>query len=39
VTDALLLEGGVDLFIGRTDTIWGRWRDNDRFFAQLQHLF
>ena len=39
VTDALLVEGGIDLFVGNTDTIWGRWRDNDRFFAQVQYLF
>ncbi len=39
IKDVLLIEGGIDLFFGETDTIWGRWRDNDRFFAQITYLF
>ena len=39
IKDVLLLKGGIDLFFGETDTIWGRWRDNDRFFAQITYLF
>jgi hypothetical protein len=39
VIDALLLEGSIDLFFGKTDTIWGRWRSNDRFVARIQYLF
>jgi hypothetical protein len=37
--DALRLEAGLDLFSGRRDTFWGRWADNDRFFALLTYFF
>jgi hypothetical protein len=39
LTDALLAEAGLDGFFGARDTAWGRWRDNNRFFATLQYLF
>ena len=38
-TDSLQLETGLDSFDGRSDTYWGRWADNDRFFAFLKYLF
>lgn len=39
LTDALQLETGLDLFTGRRDTFWGRWADNNRFFASLAYFF
>ena len=38
-TDALHLTTGFDLFDGDTDTFWGRWADNDRFYAFLRYYF
>lgn len=38
-TDWLHLETGLDFFTGASDTFWGRWADNDRFFASLKLLF
>jgi hypothetical protein len=38
-TDSVQLETGLDFFGGRSDTFWGRWADNDRFFAFLKYLF
>ena len=38
-TDALIAEAGLDGFFGARETVWGRWRDNNRFFASLQYLF
>ncbi len=39
ITDALHGEAGLDFLTGRPDTFWGRWGDNDRFFAVLRYLF
>jgi len=39
ITDALYLEAGLDFLTGKPDTFWGRWGDNDRFFAVLRYLF
>lgn len=39
LTGALNLETGVDLLTGPRDTIWGRWRANDRFFFLARYLF
>jgi hypothetical protein len=38
-TDSLQLDTGVDLFGGASDTFWGRWAHNDRFFAFLKYVF
>ena len=39
ITDALHVEAGLDFLTGKPDTFWGRWGDNDRFFAVLRYLF
>ena len=39
LTDALNIETGFDLLTGPRDTIWGRWRSNDRFFFVARYLF
>jgi hypothetical protein len=38
-TDSLQLETGLDVFTGGSDTFWGRWADNNRFFAFLTYFF
>jgi len=39
ITDALHVEAGLDFLTGRPETFWGRWGDNDRFFAVVRYLF
>jgi len=39
LSDAVQVDAGFDVFCGRRDTIWGRWRDNDRFFAAVRYFF
>ena len=39
LTDALQAEAGLDFFMGGTNTFWGRWRENDRFFFFMKYFF
>ena len=39
ITDALHVEAGLDFLTGRPETFWGRWGDNDRFFAVVRYFF
>ena len=38
-THALQLDAGLDFFGGPDGSFWGRWADNDRFFAFLKYVF
>jgi hypothetical protein len=39
LTDALHVEGGLDFFGGPRETLYGRWRDNDRVFVFVKYYF
>ncbi|MGH7340175.1 MAG: hypothetical protein ACREKH_06765, partial [Candidatus Rokuibacteriota bacterium] len=39
VTDTLHVEGGFDGFGGPRDTLYGRWRDNDRISFSMKYYF
>jgi hypothetical protein len=39
LTDTLHVETGLDFFAGEQQSIWGRWRDNDRFFFTMSYFF
>jgi hypothetical protein len=39
LTDALHLEAGLDFFTGPSQTFWGRWRNNNRFFLFAKYFF
>jgi hypothetical protein len=39
ITDALHVEGGFDFFGGPRETLYGRWRDNDRFIFHVKYYF
>lgn len=39
LSDAVQVEGGLDIIEGARDTFWGRWRDNDRLFVWLRYVF
>jgi len=35
----LHVEGGLDFFGGPRETLYGRWRDNDRFIFSVKYYF
>jgi hypothetical protein len=39
ITDALHVEGALDLLAGPRASFWGRWRDNDRFVLMVKFFF
>lgn len=39
LTDAFHIEPGLDFIGGDQESLWGRWRDNDRFFVFLKYFF
>jgi hypothetical protein len=39
LTDALHVEGGLDFFGGPRETLYGRWRDNDRVVVFVKYYF
>ena len=39
ITDALHVEGGLDFFGGPRETLYGRWKDNDRFLFNVKYYF
>jgi len=39
ITDAFHVEGGLDFLSGTSETFYGRWGHNDRFFLMLRYLF
>jgi hypothetical protein len=39
VTDDIELVTGFDIISGPSNTFWGLWRDNDRWFMSLQYFF
>ncbi len=38
-SDALKIEGGLELFWGPHNSFWGKWRRNDRTFALITYQF
>ncbi len=39
LTDSLHVTVGLDILGGARDTVWGRWRDNDRVYCFLKYFF